>query len=175
MGSILQILRVQEQQRVKRKIEGEKNKLEIPLQIMELKSIIRLAFVELWNFLLFVRFFFFPVDVCVTHTKLLLSNFAVLLLTFVGLTGSIDTQESNCPTYSCLNGDTGDVPSPSKPSELQDSASVKFSPKLDFDDGDIDDELDPAMKEEIDRLVYLIIWSLEMDLGKQYISVVTCY
>ena len=34
---------------------------------------------------------------------------------------------------------------------LQDSASVTFSPKLEFDDGDIDDELDPAMKEELDR------------------------
>ncbi|TMW95502.1 hypothetical protein EJD97_008740 [Solanum chilense] len=61
-------------------------------------------------------------------------------------------QESNCPTSSCLNGDTGDVLSP-LPSDLQVSASVKFSPKLDFDDGDIDDELDPAMKEEIDREV----------------------
>ncbi|WMV33974.1 hypothetical protein MTR67_027359 [Solanum verrucosum] len=62
-------------------------------------------------------------------------------------------QESNCPPSSCMNGDTGDVPSPFKPSDLQVSASVKFSPKLDFDDGDIDDELDPAMKEEIDREV----------------------
>lgn len=79
-----------------------------------------------------------------------------------GLTGSIGTQESNCPTSSCLNGDTGDVVSP-LPSDMQVSASVKFSPKLDFDDGDIDDELDPAMKEEIDRFVYLVIWSLEMD------------
>ncbi|XP_055830334.1 SKP1-like protein 21 isoform X2 [Solanum dulcamara] len=61
--------------------------------------------------------------------------------------------QDSTPTSSCMNGDTGDVPSPSKPSELQDSASVKFSPKLDFDDGDIDDELDPAMKEEIDREV----------------------
>lgn len=26
-----------------------------------------------------------------------------------------------------------------------------FSPKLELDDGDIDDELDPAMKEELDR------------------------
>ncbi|KAK6786742.1 hypothetical protein RDI58_015267 [Solanum bulbocastanum] len=62
-------------------------------------------------------------------------------------------QESNCPPSSCLNGDTSDAPSPFKPSDLQVSASVKFSPKLDFDDGDIDDELDPAMKEEIDREV----------------------
>ncbi|XP_057481058.1 SKP1-like protein 21 isoform X5 [Actinidia eriantha] len=35
----------------------------------------------------------------------------------------------------------------------KDSASVTFSPKLEFDDGDIDDELDPAMKEELDREV----------------------
>ncbi|KAG5600669.1 hypothetical protein H5410_032039 [Solanum commersonii] len=62
-------------------------------------------------------------------------------------------QESNCPPSSCVNGDTGDVLSPFKPSDLQVAASVKFSPKLDFDDGDIDDELDPAMKEEIDREV----------------------
>lgn len=40
------------------------------------------------------------------------------------------------------------MPSPSNTSELQDYASSK----LDFDDGDIDDELDPAMKEELDRL-----------------------
>lgn len=30
------------------------------------------------------------------------------------------------------------------------------SPKLDFEDGDIDDELDPAMKEELDRFVNII-------------------
>nr|XP_016515384.1 PREDICTED: SKP1-like protein 21 isoform X2 [Nicotiana tabacum] len=48
-------------------------------------------------------------------------------------------QESSFPASSCLNGD---VPSPSKPSDLQDPA---------FDEGDIDDELDPVMKEEIDR------------------------
>lgn len=27
-----------------------------------------------------------------------------------------------------------------------------LSPKIDFDDADIDDDLDPAMKEELDRL-----------------------
>ncbi|KAM7504777.1 hypothetical protein LguiB_003681 [Lonicera macranthoides] len=49
------------------------------------------------------------------------------------------------------NGDLDDVPSPSNTSELRDYASSK----LDFDDGeiDIDDELDPAMKEELDREV----------------------
>ncbi|XP_024025402.1 SKP1-like protein 21 [Morus notabilis] len=43
--------------------------------------------------------------------------------------------------------------SPSKSTKLQDSTSVSFSPKLDFDDADIDDDLDPAMKEELDREV----------------------
>jgi hypothetical protein len=42
--------------------------------------------------------------------------------------------------------------SPSTSSKLQDSAVVTFSPKLEFEDGDIDDDLDPAMKEELDRL-----------------------
>ncbi|GFY84180.1 SKP1-like 21 [Actinidia rufa] len=45
------------------------------------------------------------------------------------------------------------VTTPIITSILQDSASVTFSPKLEFDDGDIDDELDPAMKEELDREV----------------------
>ncbi|KAK9293076.1 hypothetical protein L1049_021060 [Liquidambar formosana] len=55
----------------------------------------------------------------------------------------------------CHNGavDDNSVPSPSKSSKLQDSAAVSFSPKLEFDDGDIDDDLDPAMKEELDREV----------------------
>lgn len=46
-----------------------------------------------------------------------------------------------------------DGSNPSNTLKLQDSASVTFSSKLDFDDGDIDDELDPAMKEELDREV----------------------
>lgn len=41
--------------------------------------------------------------------------------------------------------------SASKNSKLKDSTSVSFSPKLEFDDGDMDDDLDPAMKEELDR------------------------
>lgn len=32
-----------------------------------------------------------------------------------------------------------------------------FSSKLDLDDFDIDDELDPARKEEIDRFVHLVL------------------
>ncbi|XP_061955961.1 SKP1-like protein 21 isoform X1 [Populus nigra] len=43
--------------------------------------------------------------------------------------------------------------SPSKTSNFQDCSAVTFSPKLDFDDADIDDDLDPAMKEELDREV----------------------
>ncbi|PON44181.1 S-phase kinase-associated protein 1-like [Trema orientale] len=43
--------------------------------------------------------------------------------------------------------------SPSRASKLQDSTTVSFSPKLEFDDVDIDDDLDPAMKEELDREV----------------------
>ncbi|XP_034929605.2 SKP1-like protein 21 isoform X1 [Populus alba] len=43
--------------------------------------------------------------------------------------------------------------SPSKTSYFQDCSAVTFSPKLDFDDADIDDDLDPAMKEELDREV----------------------
>ncbi|XP_052204233.1 SKP1-like protein 21 isoform X2 [Diospyros lotus] len=44
----------------------------------------------------------------------------------------------------------GSVTIPNRTSRLQDSASVTFSPRLGFDYGDIDDELDPAMKEELD-------------------------
>ncbi|XP_011030143.1 PREDICTED: SKP1-like protein 21 isoform X2 [Populus euphratica] len=43
--------------------------------------------------------------------------------------------------------------SPIKTSNFQDCSAVTFSPKLDFDDADIDDDLDPAMKEELDREV----------------------
>lgn len=41
---------------------------------------------------------------------------------------------------------------PSKTSNLHDLPTSTLSPKLEFDDGDIDDELDPAMKEQLDRL-----------------------
>ncbi|KAG5617028.1 hypothetical protein H5410_016852 [Solanum commersonii] len=62
-------------------------------------------------------------------------------------------KESNCHTSGCLNGDTNDGSSPSRNSKLQNSPSAMFSSKLDLDDFDIDDELDPARKEEIDREV----------------------
>lgn len=43
--------------------------------------------------------------------------------------------------------------SPTKSSKFQDSLPVTFSPNLEFVEDDIDDELDPAMKEKIDREV----------------------
>ncbi|GFY83327.1 SKP1-like 21 [Actinidia rufa] len=73
------------------------------------------------------------------------------------------------PTYACpflyydkfngisipLQNDAVDnVATPNRSSKLQDSASITFLPKFEFeDDDDIDDELDPALKEEIDREV----------------------
>ncbi|CAL5407841.1 unnamed protein product [Camellia sinensis] len=45
------------------------------------------------------------------------------------------------------------VATPNITSKLQDSTSVAFSPKLEFDDSVFEDELDPAMKEELDREV----------------------
>lgn len=42
--------------------------------------------------------------------------------------------------------------SASKYSRMQDLPAVNFSPKIEFIDGDLDDDLDPAMKEELDRL-----------------------
>ncbi|XP_035540307.1 SKP1-like protein 21 [Juglans regia] len=38
-------------------------------------------------------------------------------------------------------------------SKFQDSAVMSFSLKVEFDDGDIDDDIDPALKEELDREV----------------------
>nr|GMD02260.1 SKP1-like protein 21 isoform X1 [Ipomoea batatas] len=63
------------------------------------------------------------------------------------------SNKHNCLPSSQPSGVTDDVPSPSRTSKQQGSASAILSPKLDFDDGDIDDELDPAMKEELDREV----------------------
>ena len=43
------------------------------------------------------------------------------------------------------------VPSPSRTSKLPDASDDAFTTKGDFEEVDIDDELDPAMKEELDR------------------------
>ncbi|CAL9067306.1 unnamed protein product [Musa banksii] len=44
-------------------------------------------------------------------------------------------------------------PSPSQSSEAQENDEDAFASNGEFEDGDIDDELDPAVKEELDRLV----------------------
>ncbi|XP_077241918.1 SKP1-like protein 21 isoform X3 [Tasmannia lanceolata] len=49
------------------------------------------------------------------------------------------------------NKEADSVGSPSKNSKLQDLSDNTFAPKADFED--LDDELDPAMKEELDREV----------------------
>jgi len=42
--------------------------------------------------------------------------------------------------------------SASKHSRMQNLPAISFSPKFEVIDGDVDDDLDPAMKEELDRL-----------------------
>lgn len=42
--------------------------------------------------------------------------------------------------------------SASKHSRMQNLSAVNFSPKYEFIEGDIDDDFDPSMKEELDRL-----------------------
>lgn len=37
-----------------------------------------------------------------------------------------------------------------------------FSPKVEFEDGDIDDEIDPALKEKIDRWARQVLWLLNI-------------
>ncbi|XP_022888436.1 SKP1-like protein 21 [Olea europaea var. sylvestris] len=61
-------------------------------------------------------------------------------------------KESNSFSSGCINSDIN-VSSPSKTSMSKDMASVIFSPKLGFNEGDRDDELDPVMKEQLDREV----------------------
>ncbi|KAG9144835.1 hypothetical protein Leryth_026985 [Lithospermum erythrorhizon] len=64
-----------------------------------------------------------------------------------------DNKKSNSYPSGCKNNDNSHVASPSDSSKLLHTTSL-FSPKLDFDDdGAIDDELDPAIREEIDREV----------------------
>ncbi|KMT16360.1 hypothetical protein BVRB_3g055070 isoform A [Beta vulgaris subsp. vulgaris] len=62
-----------------------------------------------------------------------------------------DHEDANGVSHSCDNGKADDswMLDSGASSELLDPVS----PKLDFEDGDIDDELDPAMKEELDREV----------------------
>ncbi|KAL5727418.1 SKP1-like protein 21 [Ranunculus cassubicifolius] len=68
-----------------------------------------------------------------------------------------NTMNNNNEELDALSSDShvaenGNVPSPSRTPKLQDVTDDAFSPEIDFD-YDIDDELDPAMKEELDREV----------------------
>ncbi|KAI4363650.1 hypothetical protein MLD38_019840 [Melastoma candidum] len=58
-------------------------------------------------------------------------------------------------SISCSNGDANDIETSAlgEAFKVHDSGGATFSPKLEFDDGDMDDDLDPAMKEELDREV----------------------
>ncbi len=47
-------------------------------------------------------------------------------------------------------------------SKLLDVEDDDFVHKVEFDDGDIDDEIDPALKEKIDRSVIQVFWSLNI-------------
>lgn len=40
-------------------------------------------------------------------------------------------------------------------SHFRETEDDKFAHKVEFDDGDIDDEIDPALKEKIDRWSYM--------------------
>ncbi|XP_010241867.1 PREDICTED: SKP1-like protein 21 isoform X1 [Nelumbo nucifera] len=67
----------------------------------------------------------------------------------------ISKKEPEYLSSECNNGEAGNIieSSSSKTSKVQDVAVDSLGPKVEFDDGDIDDELDPAMKEELDREV----------------------
>ncbi|XP_020999187.1 SKP1-like protein 21 isoform X2 [Arachis duranensis] len=64
-------------------------------------------------------------------------------------------KELDSVPFACHNHNVDNAlkASPSKHSQTQDLPPMSFSPKLEFIDGDLDDELDPAMKEELDREV----------------------
>ena len=63
-------------------------------------------------------------------------------------------QKFNGISIPLQNDAVDNVATPNRSSKLQDSASITFLPKFEFEDGDdIDDELDPALKEEIDRFI----------------------
>lgn len=62
-------------------------------------------------------------------------------------------QESNVFSSLCHNAkDDHELQSSLREKlKLQDAADVIFSPTVEFEDVDIDGEIDPALKEEIDR------------------------
>lgn len=81
-------------------------------------------------------------------------NIYLVYLVVISMVQDIDSLKSECH-----NGEMEDVSSSSRASMLQDSSSAAFLSNLEFDDADIDDGLDPALKEEIDRFfsLYFIV------------------
>ncbi|KAF8042101.1 hypothetical protein BT93_A0645 [Corymbia citriodora subsp. variegata] len=68
---------------------------------------------------------------------------------------ALSNKELEAVPTACLHGEAEDreVVTPHKASKLQDSLVGTFSPKLEFDDGDMDDDLDPAMRAKLDKEV----------------------
>jgi len=62
-------------------------------------------------------------------------------------------QDLEAVPTACSHSEAKDleVATPHKALKLQDFSLGTFSPKLEFDDSYMDDDLDPAMKEELDR------------------------
>lgn len=61
-------------------------------------------------------------------------------------------QDSNGLNFLCHRAEVDKLrPHPGETSKLPDVEDDAFAHKVEFDDGDIDDEIDPALKEEIDR------------------------
>lgn len=70
-------------------------------------------------------------------------------------------QDSNGLNFACHSADVDKLrPNPGETSKLLDVEDDAFANKVEFDDGDIDDEIDPALKEIIDRSVRQIFWLL---------------
>ncbi|KAM4094718.1 hypothetical protein ACB094_06G215100 [Castanea mollissima] len=63
-------------------------------------------------------------------------------------------KDSNGLNFACHSAEVDKLrPHPGETSKLLDVEDVAFANKVEFDDGDIDDEIDPALKEIIDREV----------------------
>lgn len=62
----------------------------------------------------------------------------------------IEVQEASTIPMVCGEAVVNCFPTPSR-SSVRHETTKEFASKVEFDDADIDDELDPAMEEELDR------------------------